>query len=548
MIAVGCVIGAVLLAIFVALLVATFKPAHSSSSSVPEEKTTSVYEREIGWDAGVDEFVPGSTADVELALSNKQLAEFEAYLKGIDVNYDYEDEYHISEALAVWDSNDAVVSQHKHDVRVNGVLDADEFYRLVKKNNKAFLASNESTFHKEYSAKKTKEYCKLLIDAINDIHSKNPELDFDSVCCYLYDLKVLDRIASLDFAAVNLETKVFHLNEDSTNSWGGITHNDEFFNNMIYHEAYHIYQVACECNTQNGELRFGINHEYDELDVNSLCWYWLVEASAEMNACELLNIEYGTYHAKIGYVDTLNYILSLSGSNETANIQDINFTHETKKIFELFDMTDKDDMYELIEMMYSIEIIQQKPTGFFDWFEEKYNIQAIEGSQELLRLRLTVKEDALLTLTKLFYRNLAREINNGGVTLRDAYYLIRVFEADIDRHMSNQTVGYLIFFKDFYGDYLDVQNEFFAVLSKDNNVEEDKLSSGFQAYSMNINDGEKDVSPNCTLNFLTNEQRRDVVGFCESFYKKGYPSMKNADVLCKQWLEKAPYDELILDD
>lgn len=211
-------------------------------------------------------------------------------------------------------------------------------------------------------------------------------------------------------------------------------------------------------------------------------------------------------------------------------------------------MTDKDDMYELIEMMYSIEIIQQKPTGFFDWFEEKYNIQAIEGSQELLRLRLTVKEDALLTLTKLFYRNLAREINNGGVTLRDAYYLIRVFEADIDRHMSNQTVGYLIFFKDFYGDYLDVQNEFFAVLSKNNNVEEDKLSSGFQAYSMNINDGEKDVSPNCTLNFLTNEQRRDVVGFCESFYKKGYPSMKNADVLCKQWLEKAPYDELILDD
>lgn len=74
-----------------------------------------------------------------------------------------------------------------------------------------------------------------------------------------------------------------------------------------------------------------------------------------------------------------------------------------KKFFEVLDITDENDKIEIIKMMYSIEIIQESKDDFYDWYNETYNANlSDETNGEQSVLRLTLKEDALMTLTKLF--------------------------------------------------------------------------------------------------------------------------------------------------
>ncbi len=541
----ACVIGFILL-LFIVLLVIIGVKTSSNDISV-EETTTTIYDQKLEIEKGEDDFTQLTYDDVGVKLSDSSLADFESYLKNTWVDYDYSDAYGIDSALSRWhESENLLVSTHAHDVRVNGVLDAEALYEIVKANNNEFMSTGKEYFYEEYSDSEVKNYCKEVVDTLNDIHEKNPDFDFDSVCCYLYELKILNRPTSTAFAAVELESKILYFNESMIESWSDIRENENMRIGTLYHEMMHIFQASCPCNQADGEKRVGIFHEYEELEINPLAWYWLVEASAEMNACELLDIEYNTYPQTIGYADTLNYVLNLNGSDDTANIQDICFTTDFNSIFELFDVTEEVEKEEFIKMMFSIQILQQDDSDFFDWYDNEYGIELASDDEELAELRLCLKEDFLLSITKLFYRNLARLLNEGEVTLSDVYYLMRVFEADLNNHLSTTTVGYLIYFKDFYPAYLEIQNEFLSLLSQDNGIDAEKLSDDFQNYSMNIIVDDEQISPNCTLAFLTSQQKDAVISFCDGIYKKGYPTVYEENLLCEEWLEKAPYEDLII--
>lgn len=508
------------------------------------ETTTSVYENQIGWASGEDDYKEGNITPVNITLGDKELQKFETYVMNINVDYDYDDVYCIDEALAELDKTSVPVEKHAHDIRVNGKLNAIEFYNLIKKNNKEYMKSDDVYFYEEYSDKALKKYCNLVIEAINDIYTQNPDFDIDSLCCYLYDFKILNRLGSLDLAAVELDMKNIHFNEEMIENWSEIKNNDRIKEETMYHEMMHLFQTSCSCNERNGETRIGIGHRYDNLKINPIAWYWLAEASAEMNACEHLKMDYVTYTSKIGYVDTLNFLLNINGTDNIANIQDLSFEKDFNKIFELFDMTERSQKEEFIKMMYSVEIIQQSPKDFTDWYSAKFGVNLSENEYESTKYMLCVKEDALMTMAKIFYRNLARSINNGNATLQDMYYLMRVFEADVDRHMNNNTVGYLIFFKDFYLEYLKIQDEFFDVISNENNADVNEIKNGFESYSINVTDSENEKSPNCDLAFLTKEQRIDVISFCNGFYKKGYPSMRKAKELCQEWISKTANESI----
>ncbi len=163
-----------------------------------------------------------------------------------------------------------------------------------------------------------------------------------------------------------------------------------------------------------------------------------------------------------------------------------------------------------------------------------------ETNGEQSVLRLTLKEDALMTLTKLFYRNLARQINKGSATLQDAYYLMRLYEADLDSHFSNNTIGYMEFFHDFYDTYVDLQNEFFAVIAEENNLSADDLVNKFDNYSMNA----VSKSPNCDLKFLSSDAKNYyMVEYIDRYYMKGYPSMRSCQKQTAELNEKYPFDK-----
>lgn len=545
-------IGVLLLAFFALVIGLTVKDSIDIKNSTREkvaveETTTSVYEQLIQDPilSGKDDLVDENTTPVPIQMSDKKLAEFEKYISGIIVDYDYEKGYNIDAALAEYNNNTkSTVTKHSHDIRLNGEFNAEYFYKIVKKNNEAFFEEKEKDnlggLYKEYSDKELKSMCEQFCEALPAIAEKDPTVDLDMACCYLYNLIIVQKSGSLDFGGFDMNNR-FYLNYKNMKNGAFAMDTDDIEQTTFYHEMMHAFQFACDDIKKPDEDRMGITHTYDSLEVNPLSWYWLLEGSAEMNMSQYLDVRYSTYKNKIGYIHSLNIAANLNTNNEYVQIEKICFQKDLEKFFEVLNINSDPEKREIIKMMYSIEIIQESKDDFYDWYNETYNMDLTnETNGEQSVLRLTLKEDALMTLTKLFYRNLARQINKRNVTLQDAYYLMRLYEADLDNHFSNNTVGYMEFFHDFYDTYVDLQNEFFAVIAEENNLSADDLANGFDNYSMNA----VSKSPNCDLKFLSSDAKNYyTVEYIDRYYMKGYPSMRSCQKQTAELNKKYPFDK-----
>lgn len=545
-------IGVLLLAFFALVIGLTVKDSIDIKNSTREkvaveETTTSVYEQLIQDPilSGKDDLVDENTTPVPIQMSDKKLAEFEKYISGIIVDYDYEKGYNIDAALAEYNNNTkSTVTKHSHDIRLNGEFNAEHFYEIVKKNNEAFFKEKEKDnlggLYKEYSDKELKSMCEQFCESLPAIAEKDPTVDLDMACCYLYNLIIVQKSGSLDFGGFDMNNR-FYLNYKNMKNGAFAMDTDNIEQTTFYHEMMHAFQFACDDIKKPDEDRMGIMHTYDSLEVNPLSWYWLLEGSAEMNMSQYLDVRYSTYKNKIGYIHSLNIAANLNTNNEYVQIEKICFQKDLEKFFEVLDINSDPEKREIIKMMYSIEIIQESKDDFYDWYNETYNTDLTnETNGEQSVLRLTLKEDALMTLTKLFYRNLARQINKRNVTLQDAYYLMRLYEADLDNHFSNNTVGYMEFFHDFYDTYVDLQNEFFAVIAEENNLSADDLANGFDNYSMNA----VSKSPNCDLKFLSSDAKNYyTVEYIDRYYMKGYPSMRSCQKQTAELNKKYPFDK-----
>lgn len=520
---------------------------NSDSNEMNIEETTSVYEKRIQdpIPSGNDDAADVDTTPVPIQISDKKLAEFEKYVSSINVDYDYEEGYNIDAALSEYNVNTkSTVTKHSHDIRLNGEFDAEHFYEIVKKNNEAFFKEKEKDslggLYKEYSSKELKSMCEQFCEALPAIAEKDPTVDLDMACCYLYNLRIVQKSGALDFGGFDMNNR-FYINYKNMKNGALAMDTDDIEQTTFYHEMMHAFQFACEDIKKPNEDRMGITHTYESLEVNPLSWYWLLEGSAEMNMSQYLDVRYSTYKNKIGYIHSLNIATNLNTNNEYVQIENICFQRDLEKFFEVMDVSSKSEKREIIKMMYSIEIIQESKDDFYDWYNEAYNTDlSDETNGEQSVLRLTLKEDALMTLTKLFYRNLARQINKGNVTLQDAYYLMRLYEADLDIHFSNNTVGYMEFFHNFYDTYVDLQNEFFSIIADENDLSADDLQNEFDNYSMNA----VSKSPNCDLRFLNSDAKNYyTIEYIDRYYMKGYPSMRSCQKQTAELNEKYPFDK-----
>ncbi len=542
-------IGFVVTVFFIFVIVMSVSSGKSSgdSNEHTEETTTSVYEQLIQdtIPSGEDDAVDIDTTPIPIKLGDKKLGEFEKYISNIAVDYDYEEGYNIDAALAEYNNNTQnSVTKHSHDIRLNGEFDADYFYEIVKKNNEAFLQEKEKdnlgSFYKEYSNKELKEICEQFCEALPAIAEKDPTVDLDMACCYLYNIRIIQKSGAFDFGGFDMENR-FYLNYKNMEAGAFAMDTDDINQTTFYHEMMHAFQFACDDIKKSDEDRMGITHTYDSLEVNPLSWYWLLEGSAEMNMSQYLDVRYSTYKNMIGYIHSLNIVTNLNSDNKYVQVEKICFQRDLEKFFETLDVTDEAEKREVIKMMYSIEIIQKSKDDFYDWYNEAYNTDlSDESAGEQSVLRLTLKEDALMTLTKLFYRNLARQVNKGDATLQDVCYLMRLYEADLDIHFSNNTVGYMEFFHNFYDTYVGLQDEFFKLIADENNLSADVLTEDFENYSMKA----VTKSPNCDLKFLNSDAKEYyTVEYIDRYYMKGYPSMRSCQKQAKELNEKYPLDK-----
>ncbi len=501
--------------------------------------TTLVENQTFFYEQGEDPYVEGEIKSTPVSLSDKSLKEFEDYLKTVSPEYEFSDLYAIEENLSLYEKNVAPVKKHAHDVRKNGKLDSEKLYNLVLKNNKAFLEDENTVaaMYDEPSDRDIKKYCDAICKALTLYHKTYPEIDFDQVCCNLYDLKIIYPVSNFSLASIDADN-IFNFSAEQIENAELLLETDDPFKTTFYHEMSHLCQISCDCyNTDGLFWRQGMNADYDVTDQpDALCWYWFIEASAEMIMANSLNVSYTTYTSYVGYANSIAYVTQLQNNVEYRDILTLSFTNDINELYKIFDAQTEEEKLEIIKMMYSIEILQTQPSEFDYAYEKKYG-KPINHDDDLIdrQFAIDVKDDALLTLTKVFYRNLARQINKGNVTLEDALYLIRIWEAKLGYHTSCDTYGFVAQFKDFYVDYLEIQDEFFKLFGTENDATTEELHAMLEDYSINIQQDGVKKSPNCDLKFLTKAEKTFIKDATTIYYSTGLPSIKD----CLNWSQEA---------
>lgn len=547
-IAVAVVLVVILAVVGVIVGVNAFKGGDDFDDFEYVESTTNAYQKEMTIEQGPDDKVDVDTTPIGVSLSDSGLKKIEKAVDSVDVDYDFSELYNLSYADKKIGTMKNSVKKHSHDIRVNGQFDGEHFYKLVKANNKAFLkkqkADDKEDMYQQYTDEQLKKICNDMMIAISDIAGKGDYFDDDMVACYLYDLVIMKSSyeSANELAAFTMDNR-FYLNDEN------ITRVQEDFGDVdvmkvtLYHEYMHAFQLGCNDIENKDCYRIGMSEDsYTFIDPNPVMWFWLLEGSAEMNMSQILDKPYFTYATFTSYLESIDYVNSV-GEGDWSRAERLSFQHDINKIFDIFGAKTDDEKKEIIKMMYSIEIMQKEPMGFDIAYNNKYNTE-IENDEngERCYVKLNVKEDILLTLTKYYYRNLARQINSGKVTLQDVYYLTRLWEANLVRHTSSDfAIRYMEFFHNFYDEYIDIQNDFFKVLCEENGLDFDKTIDDFESYSINATK----KSPNCDLEFFNADGKKFMNKFMETHYVKGFSSIRECKKKSAEYDEQYPIDELM---
>ena len=275
--------------------------------------------------------------------------------------------------------------------------------------------------------------------------------------------------------------------------------------------------------------------KYNDEEINPLIWFWLEEGLTEINKSNCRDVPISTYRTYINYIKTLSFLLSIDSEVGCFPLEKMTFGHDMESFFALFDAKTDEDKKDIIRLMFSIDVFQTGPYQFYEKFKQEYGIDLNNDEEAEDDYRLCLKADILEDFSILFFRNLAREINKGNVTLQDAYYLIKVFERRICDHFSVKYYKYMIDGKDFFNSYISMRDEFFEILSEDNDFTAKEIKDNYMNYAINAVDGDVKKFPNCDLAFLDKEERKWFAEFIDSFYRKDYPTIEK----CIELAEKA---------
>lgn len=427
-----------------------------------------------------DNYIEPEYKDFLVSFNTNDLNLFKEYLKSLDSSYTYEELYDIDTAYDKYKNmNFSNVSNE------NVIISSESLYDYVVKNNKEYFGDEsnlESVAYSELSKSDLKAVCNELCEGIKQYVSDNSNINIESVNKLLKELRVLTKRSDMAHARY-FEDNLLLVNMKKIEDYGKLKNIDNAFERVINHEAAHICQRAADDNLLDDINQMGICYEFDGLRNNPFYWNWFLEASAELQMMELLDVEQLTYPTQISYYKSLILTSILNERVSLDEFNEISYSKDVQKIFDAFDAKSKEEQIEIIKMLYSIEIMQSEPSDFYDAFKEKYNVSM--SSEEVENLRLCLRIDILETMTKEFYKSLANKASD-GLTLNTIFYLIQDFEAKVYTHLHYNEKARIASGVDFFDFYKNIQDEFFEMISKNTNYELDEIIEMYNNYSMNI--------------------------------------------------------------
>lgn len=453
---------------------------------------------------------------------------FQNYLSTLNVKYDYSELFNTEKALELYEEENKAEVKHTHDFLNGGkTVDADKLYDVVIDNNKDYLSKNKSSLYKELSKKELKKILVIVADTINEYVKEHPDIDLNSLSCTLGDLKVFSKTAAVN--AFVSEDGVLAINPPMLNilvkkyETKGI----DAYENTIKHETIHLIQRMCQDEREQVKSKFiGISRKYESLDMNPLCFNWLYESSAEKNVSNMKGDIPIVYSTMITYLNSLNLTNFLNDDNTTTEAENLDSYKKLEGLFKLFGASTYEEKIELINMMVSINIIQAEPEDFIKKYEKAYGKEFSEESV-FTEVKCIIKAEVMQTLTKYFYKNLANKIANKELAIEDIFYLITIFENDINLHIKYTNSKYNDYNENFINYYVNVQNEFFYSISLNGTYTFEEIQGKFDLYNVKAYDEANNLQNNYSLVWLDEEKVCYVQSYEGEVLSNNHESIQN---------------------
>lgn len=441
-----------------------------------------------------------STPSEELKLSKDGFDSVLAVVEEQKADYEYSDLYALDEVKKRLDF-DVSVDNHKHNaLNESGVLEADHLASLVAENNNAFLAE-ENFGYENVDAEYIKQICTLIIEEVNEMQSRYPDVDWDRVYCNLGNMKILYNVGMLSYAEVSKDM-VLSISKNNTEIVLNMK-GENGLRNVLVHETMHIIQLGCECeDIEHCDRRAGISVYWDDFTLNSTDWAWFVEGSAERNMCNLTGEEAISYQYKMDYICSFTMSLILKDEVEADTMETLCFYSDPELLFDAFGCETQGQKDEILNMMITMEVLQMQPEAFFLELIEETGVDPRETEDSLNRFCYTLKPSVCVTLSQEFYENLSHHIYENGISVNDLCFLITLFEGHINQHLDYDDESKAEINKVFVDSYVPMREALFESLKSEN--EGINLNEMYSQYI--ILDKETDTL-NAELNFLPDDKK-----------------------------------------
>lgn len=359
---------------------------------------------------------------------------------------------------------------------LDGKIDEAELYRVIKNNNDNY------NYSVTFTDNELSDICHTVAKNLNCALSTNPYIDRDALGCVLSNLKIFKE-NDVTNARITDDLVLAISPTTIANLQSTVGDSVDAFDLTVAHETAHLPQMACDDEIDKSKSdKVGFSQKWDDEPVNSLFWEWYFEASAESIMMNANNCKGLVYPTQIGYLKYLNMVLSLKPEFKRNTLENVSVSRDRDDFFALFNVTDEQAKLEMANIMYAIELIQNENEDF-----EKAYLAYMNSEKYFLRpedwsvIKQELKSGMAVKLSSMFYRDLAQAVKAGKLTLKDIYYVISVFEAEIEWHNTYDSLDRFQINRPFMKAYVDIQDTFYMCISA--NYTYDEIVEGFNNYS-----------------------------------------------------------------
>jgi len=370
-------------------------------------------------------------------------------------DYDYMKLYNLDNYYNSYTSASTNI-EHPNSI-ISGDLTVDNLYNIIKSNNDSYMSSmSKTTSYKEISNSNLRNICGYIVNALNKyINLSNKE----EVNCILSNLKIFTKDI---FANANVsDNNIMLINDDFFSIF---KKTDMSLEEVITHETMHLLQKSCKDRREIGENYIGVSKMFDDKTIENFSFSWLYEGSAEKCSSNILREQPVKYLENIKYINIFNFI----SMDSNFKLEEVSFSKDVNLLFDKFNVQNEADKKELLNVLFSIEIVNNKPSNICGILNSNYD------SNKIYRI---MKRDIYKYFTKLFYTNLKNNANTMDV--ESVFKNIALFEAMINSELGLDMSSQVEFNNDFISDYLVNKNNFFGYYT---NILGDDASYLYESY------------------------------------------------------------------